>query len=79
MMASSNTARTTHALAARRNLRGGDNRRIRSNASACKKKSIAKESVKVFARDYPKPDKIDKTENYRIAGDLSNRFKVGVK
>ena len=33
-------------------------------------------STRVVAKDYPKPEQIDKTENYRIAQDLSNKIKV---
>ena len=35
-----------------------------------------KHNLRVYAKDFPKPEQIDKTENYRIAGDLSKRFAV---
>jgi len=35
-----------------------------------------KHNLRVHAKDFPKPEQIDKTENYRIAGDLSKRFAV---
>merc|ERR1711966_305550 len=38
-----------------------------------------KHNLRVYARDFPKPEQIDKTENYRIAGDLSKRFATDLK
>lgn len=41
--------------------------------------SSGRRALRVHARDYPKPDCIDKTENYRIAGELSKRFTSDLK
>merc|ERR1711966_495670 len=38
-----------------------------------------KHNLRVYAKDFPKPEQIDKTENYRIAGDLSKRFATDLK
>ena len=35
--------------------------------------------MRVEAKDYPKPDNIDKTDNYRIASELSKRFATDLK
>ena len=35
--------------------------------------------VRVEAKDYPKPDGISQTENYRVAGALSSRFTSDLK
>jgi 15-cis-phytoene desaturase len=35
--------------------------------------------MRVEAKDYPKPDNIDKTDNYRIASELSKRFASDLK
>jgi len=37
-------------------------------------RSTARRGLRVVAKDYPKPSQIDKTENYRIAGELSAKF-----
>merc|ERR1711990_1094510 len=38
-----------------------------------------KHNLRVYAKDFPKPEQIDKTENYRVAGELSKRFVTDLK
>ena len=51
-----------------------------SSSSSWSKKRGGRSSVvlrkKIVAKDYPKPEQIDQTENYRVAGELSRRFEV---
>ncbi|CAL56253.1 Flavin amine oxidase [Ostreococcus tauri] len=51
-----------------------DARALRAQKTQRGSTSSSRRAVRVVAKDYPKPDNIDKTENYRIAGDLSKRF-----
>ena len=51
-----------------------DARALRAQKTQRGSTSSSGRAVRVVAKDYPKPDNIDKTENYRIAGDLSKRF-----
>jgi hypothetical protein len=53
--------------------------RTRFNGAAARGKTSSskrQQSLRVVAKDFPKPEQIDKTENYRIAGELSKRFVV---
>ncbi len=70
---------TTGALSARQ--RVGANAELRSNLTmrGARQQSGGRRAMRVVAKDYPKPDNIDKTDNYRIAGDLSRRFKSDLK
>jgi len=70
---------TTGALSARQ--RVGASAEVRSNLMQRKarQQSSGRRAMRVVAKDYPKPDNIDKTDNYRIAGDLSRRFKSDLK
>jgi 15-cis-phytoene desaturase len=70
---------TTGALSARQ--RVGASAEVRSNLMQRKarQQSSSRRAMRVVAKDYPKPDNIDKTDNYRIAGDLSRRFKSDLK
>ena len=51
-------------------------RRSRPSMTSTKKWSSSKKQFRVVAKDFPKPEQIDKTENYRVAGELSKRFVV---
>ncbi len=44
-----------------------------------KTRATRRSGMRVEAKDYPKPDNIDKTDNYRIAGELSKRFTADLK
>jgi 15-cis-phytoene desaturase len=44
-----------------------------------KARAMRRSGMRVEAKDYPKPDNIDKTDNYRIAGELSKRFTTDLK
>jgi len=53
--------------------------RARFNGAAARGKASSskrQQALRVVAKDFPKPEQIDKTENYRIAGELSKRFVV---
>ena len=52
---------------------------VKNGTSARAARASGRRALRVHARDYPKPDNIDKTENYRIAGELSKRFKSDLK
>jgi len=50
--------------------------RARFNGAAARGKTSSskrQQALRVVAKDFPKPEQIDKTENYRIAGELSKR------
>ena len=44
-----------------------------------KTRATRRSEMRVEAKDYPKPDNIDKTDNYRIASELSKRFATDLK
>ncbi|ABO98307.1 predicted protein [Ostreococcus lucimarinus CCE9901] len=44
-----------------------------------KTRATRRSGMRVEAKDYPKPDNIDKTDNYRIASELSKRFATDLK
>ena len=53
--------------------------RTRFNGAAARGKASSskrQQALRVVAKDFPKPEQIDKTENYRVAGELSKRFVV---
>jgi len=52
---------------------------VKNVKSARTSGSSGRRALRVHARDYPKPDCIDKTDNYRIAGELSKRFTSDLK
>ena len=52
--------------------------RVRARVLANAKTSVARGAapLRVVAKDFPKPEQIDKTKNYLLAKDLSDRIKV---
>jgi len=48
--------------------------RVQGRSAACRAGARRAAPVAPVAKDYPKPEQIDKTENYRIAQELSQKF-----
>ena len=74
------SARSTSALAL--NARDGTFAKGAMTSRAgtkAKTRATRRSGMRVEAKDYPKPDNIDKTDNYRIAGELSKRFATDLK
>jgi len=74
------SARSTSALAL--NARDGTFAKGAMTSRAgpkAKTRATRRSGMRVEAKDYPKPDNIDKTDNYRIAGELSKRFTTDLK
>ena len=74
------SARSTSALAL--NARDGTFAKGAMTSRAgtkAKTRATRRSGMRVEAKDYPKPDNIDKTDNYRIAGELSKRFTADLK
>jgi len=74
------SARSTSALAL--NARDGTFAKGAMTSRAgtkAKTRATRRSGMRVEAKDYPKPDNIDKTDNYRIASELSKRFATDLK
>jgi len=74
------SARSTSALAL--NARDGTFAKGAMTSRAgtkAKTRATRRSEMRVEAKDYPKPDNIDKTDNYRIASELSKRFATDLK
>ena len=74
------SARSTSALAL--NARDGTFAKGAMTSRAgtkAKTRATRRSGMRVEAKDYPKPDNIDKTDNYRIASELSKRFATELK
>ena len=74
------SARSTSALAL--NARDGTFAKGAMTSRAgtkAKTRATRRSGMCVEAKDYPKPDNIDKTDNYRIASELSKRFATDLK